>query len=136
MPTTPSRRSTVAHQPDERSRRTVESMTGFGIPAEDIARVIGISRDTLDRKYRLELDTGTVKANTQVAQHLFKIATGTGPGATAAAIFWLKARAGWSEYAPAPVSRPHAEPPLGKKEQAQVASEEAGRGNEWGHLVH
>jgi len=123
------------HEPTENGRKSVEAMAGFGIPEEDIARVIGISAKTLREHYRDELDLGHVKANTRVAQNLFSIATGAGAGAVTAAIFWLKVRAGWSEYAPAPVTTPRPEA-LGKKEQAQVASEEAGRGNEWGHLVH
>jgi|SRR6185369_11859499 hypothetical protein len=123
------------HEPTEAGRKSVEAMAGFGIPEEDIARVIGIGAKTLRAYYADELALGHVKANTRVAQNLFTIATGTGSGAVTAAIFWLKVRAGWSEYAPAPVTTPRPEP-LGKKEQAQVASEEAGRGNEWGHLVH
>jgi hypothetical protein len=121
------------HQPSESGRKSVEAMAGFGIPEEDIGRVIGVEPKTLRKHYRDELDLGHVKANTRVAQNLFTIATGSGPGAVSAAIFWLKVRAGWSEYSPAPVPRPEAP---GKKEQATLASEEAGRGNEWGHLVH
>ncbi len=49
-----------------------------------------------------------------------------------AAIFWLKCRAGWSEYAPAPA---HAEP-LGKKERAQLEALSAAEGTEWGKLVN
>ena len=124
-----------AHEPTEIGRKSVEEMAGFGIPQDNIARVIGISPDTLRKHYRDELDLGHVKANTRVAQNLFSIATGDGRQAVTAAIFWLRVRAGWSEYAPAPVTTPRPEA-LGKKEQALVASEEAGRGNEWGHLVH
>ena len=72
-------------------------MCGVGIPADDIARSIGISADTLRKYYREELDNGTTKANAAVAQSLYKKALGEGTGAVAAAIFWLKTRAGWRE---------------------------------------
>ena len=42
--------------------------------------------------------TAAVKANSMVAQSLFNRAVkGDGAAATSAAIFWLKARAGWRE---------------------------------------
>jgi hypothetical protein len=40
---------------------------------------------------------GGAKANTKVAESLFRKATGDGPQSVAAAIFWLKTRAGWME---------------------------------------
>ena len=113
-------------------------MAGFGIPALDIARVIGIGENSLCKYYRDELDLGHVKANTKVAQNLFKIATGTGREAVTASIFWLKVRAGWSEYSPPPVPRPvkPKEEPLGKKEQAEIDAQTAAEGTAWGSLIH
>ena len=58
--------------------------------------------------------------------------SGDGRDPWAAAIFWLKVRAGWSEYAP----RSPAEEPLGKKEAAERDALTAGEGNEWGRLVN
>lgn len=72
-------------------------MCGFGIPADNIARSIGVGPDTLRKYYREELDSGTTKANTAVAQSLYKKALGDGTSAVTAAIFWLKTRAGWKE---------------------------------------
>jgi hypothetical protein len=120
-----------SHQPTAEQRRSVEAMSGYGIPEVDIARVIGIERSTLRKHYRDELELGHVKANAKVADNLFKIATGTGREAVTAAIFWLKVRAGWSEYAPSPLP-----PPLGKKEQLQIDAVESAKGTEWGTLVH
>ena len=119
------------HMPTDEQRRNVEAMTGYGIPEADIARVIGIDPKTLSLHYRDELDLGRARANTKVADNLFKIATGTGREAVTAAIFWLKVRAGWSEYSPSPPP-----PPLGKKEQAQIDAVTGAEGTEWGHLVH
>jgi hypothetical protein len=87
----------LSYQPDETSRRQVEAMAGYGIPEADIARVIGIDAKTLRKHYREELDIAHVKANSAVAQSLFKKATGDGPQSVTAAIFWCKTRMGWKE---------------------------------------
>lgn len=87
------------HEPTPQTRRTVESMSAYGIPQEDIAAVIGVDSKTLRKHYRMELDTATAKANAKVAETLYRKATDaemSGPSVTAA-IFWLKTRAQWSE---------------------------------------
>ena len=86
-----------AHQPDPALRRQVEAMAGYGIPELGIARVIGVDPKTLRKHYRSELDLGHLKANSAVAQSLFKKATGDGPQSVTAAIFWAKTRMGWKE---------------------------------------
>jgi hypothetical protein len=112
------------HEPNEKDRKTVETMAAHGIPELDIAQVIGISAPTLRKWYRNELDTGAIKANSMVAQSLYQKALGSGNGAVAACIFWLKVRAGWVE------PRPWEEQP-GRKELQQKAAETAGAGTEW-----
>lgn len=119
------------HEPTDKDRGQVESMASYGIPELDIARVIGISHPTLRKWYLTELQTGHTKANSMIAQSLYKKAIGNGQGAVAACIFWLKCRAGWSEYGPSPLP-----PPLGKKEQAQIDAVASAHGTEWGTLVH
>jgi hypothetical protein len=86
-----------AHKPTPELRRQVESMAGFGIPEDDIALSIDISAPTLRKYYRRELDTGHIKANSAVAQSLYKKALADGPAAVTACIFWMKTRAGWKE---------------------------------------
>jgi hypothetical protein len=86
-----------AHTPDPAGRRQVEAMAAYGVPEADIATVIGIDPKTLRRHYRQELDTGHIKANSKVAENLFRKATGDGREAVIAAIFWLKTRAHWKE---------------------------------------
>jgi hypothetical protein len=90
------------HSPSPEQRRNVQTLAGFGISHRDIGTVIGVSADTLRIHYRDELDKGQTVANANVAQNLYRIATGEGREAVTAAIFWLKVRAGWSEYAPPP----------------------------------
>jgi hypothetical protein len=125
------KRGRPPHVPTEQDRRSVEAMSGHGVPELDIARVIGISHSTLRKWYLTELQTGHIKANSMVAQSLYNKAMGNGQGAVAACIFWLKCRAGWSEYSPSPLP-----PPLGKKEQAEIDAVAGAEGTDWGHLVH
>lgn len=86
-----------SHQPTDASRKQVESMAGYGIPEDDIALSLDISAPTLRKHYRRELDMGHIKANSAVAQSLFKKATGDGSQSVTAAIFWAKTRMGWKE---------------------------------------
>ena len=86
-----------AHRPDPASRRQVEAMAAYGVPEADIARVIGIDPKTLRKHYREELDVGAIKANSRVAESLYRKALGDGAQSVTAAIFWLKTRAGWKE---------------------------------------
>jgi hypothetical protein len=77
--------------------RQVEAMAGYGLPAEDIAQVLRIDVEELRRNYAAELEDGRIKANSRVAENLYRKATGEGREAVTAAIFWLKTRAGWRE---------------------------------------
>lgn len=70
-------------------------MAGFGVPQEEIATFLEIDGKTLRKHFRAELDRGSIEATTKVAQSLFRMATEGNN--VAAAIFWMKARAGWSE---------------------------------------
>jgi hypothetical protein len=106
-------------------------MAGFSVPQYDIARIIGISAETLRLHYGAELDTGVIKADAAVAKNLFRIAQGTGREAVVACIFWLKARAGWREAAA--VASPE-EP--GKKAQAEALARTAPNGTPWASLLN
>lgn len=88
-------------QPSEEMRRSVETMSAFGVSAQDIARAFKTSVDTLRRHFRDELDNAAARANTKVAGFLFKAAR---EGNVTAQIFWLKTRARWKE---APIAVEH-----------------------------
>ena len=53
--------------------------------------------EVLRLHYLGELASGHIKANAKVAENLFRKATGEGRESVIAAIFWLKARARWTE---------------------------------------
>ena len=82
-------------EPNDEQRRLARAMAGFGVPQDDIATHLDIDPKTLRKHFRQELDRGTTEANVKVAQSLFQMAT-QGKN-VAAAIFWMKARAGWRE---------------------------------------
>jgi hypothetical protein len=82
-------------EPGDEQRRLVRALAGFGVPQDDVAKHLAIDPKTLRKHFRQELDSGTIEANAKVAQSLFQMAT-QGKN-VAAAIFWMKARAGWSE---------------------------------------
>jgi hypothetical protein len=113
------------HEPDEKDRKTVETMASHGIPHIEIAQVVGITLPTMYKWYRNELDTGATKANSMVAQSLYQKALGNGNGAVAACIFWLKVRAGWVE------PRPEEAMPGRKELQQRAAATAGGPSTEW-----
>jgi hypothetical protein len=89
---------TAKHKPTDETRSVAQALSGFGVRQDDIAKHMGIDPKTLRQHYRAELDMGEINANVKVAQTLYEQATDPdNPKSTTAAIFWLKARAGWSE---------------------------------------
>jgi hypothetical protein len=100
-----------AYKTKPKDRAQVKTMVGYGIPLADIASVLSICTNTLNRHFKDEIATGKTFANTQVAQALFKNAIGTPletkddkgrviskqerPGNVVAQIFWMKCQAGW-----------------------------------------
>jgi len=123
------------HEPNDKDRRQVESMASYGISVAEIARVVQLSEATLRRHYAHELDTGHIKANALVAQSLFQKATGNGPGSVIAAIFWLKARAGWRDRDFLVEEEIEKQPILGKKEAAALAAEHPPDNSTLGELM-
>ena len=85
----------AAFRATDEQRRTVHTMAGYGIPQEEIARVViipttsrPIMRRTLARHFTEELAT---EANMKIAQSLYRQAV---DGHVTAAIFWCKTRMG------------------------------------------
>jgi hypothetical protein len=89
------------HVPTPASISLVETAAGLGLPQDMICLLVGVSKKTLYVHYRDDpvignvLDKGKAKAVFEVAKTLFQRAT-TGKD-LGAAIFYLKAQAGWRE---------------------------------------
>jgi hypothetical protein len=103
LPSDPRPRRTGYHPfvPTQEQRHHVETLAGYGIPHEEICRLVinertgrPIDDKTLRRHFRAELDSGYVKANAKVVQSLYAQAVA---GNVTAAIWWTKARMGWAE---------------------------------------
>jgi hypothetical protein len=109
------------YQPTDKERAQMRTLTAMGIPHLDIGRIVGITAPTLRKYFRHELDTGQSEANAKVAQSLFKQATDPRSPNVAAAIFWMKARAGWSDR---PWENGHETP--AKKQERLEAAEKVG----------
>lgn len=82
------------YKPTDEQRELVKSLAAVGITQEAIGRVVGCNDDTLRKYYRDELDCAAIEANASVGGALFGKAMA---GDTTAAIWWTKARMGWSE---------------------------------------
>lgn len=83
-----------SHEPTKATRDTVTMHTAVGTNHDIIAGILGITKPTLHKYYRKELDEGMARANAAVGSALFNKAKG---GDTASMIFWMKTRAGWRE---------------------------------------
>tara|TARA_R110000782_G_scaffold218427_1_gene305786 strand:- start:17882 stop:18271 length:390 start_codon:yes stop_codon:yes gene_type:complete len=83
-----------SHEPTDPKRATVKLHATVGTPQEIIADILSIDAKTLRKHYREELDQSTAKANANIGGALYNKALN---GDTAAAIFWMKTRGGWSE---------------------------------------
>ena len=81
-------------EPSSEQRYSVALMAGIGIPHDAIAGALGISKPTLIKYFRDELDNGRVKTIAKVADSLVRQALA---GNMTAAIFYLKTQAGWKE---------------------------------------
>lgn len=83
-----------AFQPSDQQREQVTAMSGYGVPQDQIAALIGISYETLHKYFKDELIRGKAKANYKVGKTLWSQATN---GNTAAAIWWSKSQMGWKD---------------------------------------
>lgn len=88
------KRGPEPHKPTEGQRQKVLMMTMAGTPHDDIARNIGITKPTLHRHYREQLDVGMDEANAKVAGKLFNLCM---EGNLGAIVWWEKTRRGFKE---------------------------------------
>jgi hypothetical protein len=77
-------------------------MTAMDTPQDIMCRLMGISKPTLELRYRDELDLGMWKAKHQIGQRAFQIAMNEDDKvATPMVIYLSKARLGWRDHGPA-----------------------------------
>lgn len=94
----PEQRSTVPpYQVSDKDREIVEGLCLVGLSRDKIAKNIGVSRTTLEKYYREELDHYKDRKMATIARNLTEAAEFTGLKPNANAFFILKARAGWRD---------------------------------------
>ncbi len=79
----------------EEQRRTARAMAGLGVSRRQIAQYLRMDETALQLLLGDVLDQAEAEVNSKVAKALFTMATQKNN--VAAAIFWMKARAGWKE---------------------------------------
>jgi len=90
------------HEPSPTDRRLVEVLTAEGLSQREICSILAVTPKTLRLRYREELDRGSAHLEASLAMHLYRLAGGKSAVALRAIKFILKARFGWSEFAPRP----------------------------------
>jgi hypothetical protein len=88
-----------SHVPTDALRKRVKQHAALGVTQNELSRILGIDKHTLEKHYRQELDVAMIELNTAVAGKLASAATSkshTGPTVTAA-MFWARTRMGWKE---------------------------------------
>jgi len=80
----------------EDHRRIVAALAGFGALPAEIARILKTTEARVRRDFEREIDTASTEMTAQVATSVFNAARS---GNVTAAMFWLRARAGWDDSA-------------------------------------
>ena len=80
----------------EKERSQVQTLAGYGLSQEQIARMLGIHSATLKKLCKRELELGKDIAYTQAVQGLFN---NIKKGKEASIFFYLKTQHGWREKA-------------------------------------
>lgn len=111
--------------PNEEQHRQIKAMAAMGMLPAEIAIVMSVSPPTIRRvmKEDPELRSAEIQTDVKVAASLYKMATRERNPVPAAAIFWMKARRGWSD-------RPDVagETPAKKKQRKEAAQRVGGSG--------
>ena len=89
--------------------KQIEAMASYGLPTHEIAAIMGVSKKTLERRYRTHpevydaIDRGRAKAHFNMAKKCYDVAMN---GNENLIKFWLQTRAGWTPKTSHEVSGP------------------------------
>ena len=87
------------HEPTSQTRNMVRMCAGFGVPQEDIALALGLTRPTLKRHYSPEIEVGKAQTHIRLMSNLLEMSNMKNTVGLKATIFALTRRFGWSPYA-------------------------------------
>ena len=86
------------HKPTENLRRQVRVGVGLGMTHEQVAMIVGLKINTLERHYRRELKIGKSQIFADISGAMYNIARNEDhPKCVSAATFILKTQFGWRE---------------------------------------
>lgn len=111
-------------KPTPAQRRKVAIAAAGGMAHEEIAVALGICRNTLTKHFEKELSVGAHQKRMDVLEAMARAAL---KGNVAAAKAFLANTPG--------LAAPPVEPPVGKKEQANLDAKTAAAGTEWDDLI-
>jgi hypothetical protein len=108
-PKPPARPGKPRHEPTKNTQSTVEFLYSAGWPIERIAKAMSMSKSTLARYYKAQLEPGRARIDAAVTQSIVMMAIGGGGDGTppnwreaipSMAQLWAKARMGWNDRTP------------------------------------
>jgi hypothetical protein len=97
----------MTHQVTEETRKTAKNGAGLGLPYHMIATLLGISENTLVKRYKKDLAEGKATATVNVLQTLYKRCLA---GSDTAIIWYTKTQLGWRERTALEVATPPGQP--------------------------
>ncbi len=118
-------------KPTTAQRRQVEELVSCGMSPPDIARALGIARETLRKHFADELAEGLARRRAEVIALLYKSARKGNVSAQKALDLATSRAVAQAAFVEDPDAAPRPLK-LGKKEQAQLDAATAGEGSEWG----
>ena len=112
-------------KPTTAMRRQVSIAAGAGLSHEEIARGLGIARNTLAKHFDAELSVGAYQRRMEALTAMHKAAKGGN----------VAAQKAFMQLGMASVVRPAPVPAIGKKAKAQADAETAEQGTGWEMLL-
>ena len=82
------------YKPTDEQRKQVETLSGLGLPVEQIAALVGVTQDCLYTHFRQHMIEGKAKANIDISRNLFLAAKN---GCATRQIFWAKTQMRWRD---------------------------------------
>jgi len=100
-----------SHKPTDETRAQCRALVAYGIRHDEIAAYVGITKMTLYKYYREDIDKAVPTAQAKVGKFLFDAASGDALNKGAAysdclraAMFYAKTQMGWRENDPVQVA--------------------------------
>ena len=94
------------HVPTEKDQARVTAYTGGGIENVQIARMLGISKTTLRKHYKVQLEVGKATIDGVAISALVRAMQQGGKEAVTAAKFWATTQMGYTERLPVEEKKP------------------------------